>query len=151
MKQINGKAFVLFGVLNFMALAIGGLFTGPGVQSDWYAGLDQAPWIPPGATFGIAWTVVMISLSVFMSQNQPRHPRRFYLWYGIQWVLNVAWNPLFFSARWTDLALLDLVLLLVAVLMMWRFCRRGGWLLIPYVVWLIVATSLNTWVVLFNS
>ncbi len=151
MKRINGKALVLFGVLNFMALAIGGLFTGPGVQSDWYAGLDQAPWIPPGATFGIAWTVVMISLSVFMSQNQPRHPRRFYLWYGIQWVLNVAWNPLFFSARWTDLALLDLVLLLVAVLMMWRFCRRGGWLLIPYVVWLIVATSLNTWVVLFNS
>lgn len=151
MKRINGKALVLFGVLNFMALAIGGLFTGPGVQSDWYAGLDQAPWIPPGATFGIAWTVVMISLSVFMSQNQPRHPRRFYLWYGIQWVLNVAWNPLFFSARWTDLALLDLVLLLVAVLMMWRFCRRSGWLLIPYVVWLIVATSLNTWVVLFNS
>ena len=150
MKRINGKALVLFGVLNFMALAIGGLFTGPGVQSDWYAGLDQAPWIPPGATFGIAWTVVMISLSVFMSQNQPRHPRRFYLWYGIQWVLNVAWNPLFFSAQWTDLALLDLVLLLVAVLMMWRFCRRGGWLLIPYVLWLIVATSLNTWVVLFN-
>ena len=150
MKRINGKALGLFGVLNFTALAIGGLFTGPGVRSDWYAGLDQAPWIPPGATFGIAWTVVMLSLSVFMSQNQPRHPRRFYLWYGIQWVLNVAWNPLFFSAQWTDLALLDLVLLLVAVLMMWRFCRRGGWLLIPYVLWLLVATSLNTWVVLFN-
>lgn len=150
MKQLNWKAVGLFAVLNFAALAIGGLFTGPGVQSDWYANLNQAPWIPPGATFGIAWTVVMLSLTVFMGQTQPRHPRRLYLWYAIQWLLNVAWNPLFFEAKLPDLALLDLVFLLASVLMMWRFCKRGGWWLVPYVAWLVVATSLNVWVVLFN-
>lgn len=151
MKAIDWKAAAVFGGLNFAALALGGLFTGPGVQSVWYAGLEQAPWMPPGAVFGVAWTVVMLALTAFMGQTAPRSPRKLRLWYGIQWVLNVAWNPLFFAAQRPDLALLDLVVLFAAVLMMWRFCHRGGWWLIPYVVWLVVATSLNVWVVLFNA
>ncbi len=35
-----------FGTLNFIGLAIGGMATGPGVVSDWYASLEKAPWTP---------------------------------------------------------------------------------------------------------
>ena len=59
MKNFNFWYVALFGVLNFVGLAIGGLATGPGVSSDWYAGLDKAPWTPPGWVFGAAWTAVM--------------------------------------------------------------------------------------------
>ena len=39
---------IIFLLLNFGALALGGLFTGSGVSSDWYNGLNKAPWTPPG-------------------------------------------------------------------------------------------------------
>lgn len=41
------KRIILFLVLNFAALAIGGLFTGDGVPSEWYQNLNKAPWTPP--------------------------------------------------------------------------------------------------------
>ena len=55
-----------FLVVNFGGLAVGSWFTGPGVASDWYQGLDKAPWTPPGWGFGAAWTTVMIGFSWFM-------------------------------------------------------------------------------------
>ena len=153
MMRMNWKAFVAFGALNALALTLGGLFTGPGVQSTWYAGLEQAPWIPPGGVFGLAWTVVMLCLAGFMGQvgAKSKRKRRVFLWYALQWVLNVLWNPLFFHFHRADLALIDMVLLLVSVLMLWRFSKRSGWWLLPYLTWLVIATSLNLWVVLFNA
>jgi tryptophan-rich sensory protein len=51
---------LLFFILNFAALAVGGLFTGSGVSSEWYQNLDKAPWTPPGWVFGAAWPFIMI-------------------------------------------------------------------------------------------
>ena len=61
------KKIVLFLVLNFTALAIGGLFTGNGVSSMWYQDLNKAPWTPPGWVFGVAWTFIMIFFAVYMA------------------------------------------------------------------------------------
>lgn len=44
----------LFLLLNFAGLAIGGLFTGNAVSSEWYQNLAKAPWTPPGWVFGAA-------------------------------------------------------------------------------------------------
>ncbi|MEM6378823.1 MAG: TspO/MBR family protein, partial [Bacteroidota bacterium] len=51
---------IIFLILNFVALGIGGFFTGPGTSSEWYNNLNQAPWTPPGWVFGAAWTTIMI-------------------------------------------------------------------------------------------
>ncbi len=61
------KKILIFLVINFAALGIGGFFTGPGVSSDWYTNLNQAPWTPPGWFFGAAWTTIMICFSFFMA------------------------------------------------------------------------------------
>jgi benzodiazapine receptor len=61
------KRILLFLVVNFSALAIGGLFTGKGVPSDWYQNLNQAPWTRPGRVFGAAWTLIMICFAVYMA------------------------------------------------------------------------------------
>lgn len=58
---------ILFLALNFGALALGGIFAGQGAVSDWYDGLQKAPWTPPGWVFGFAWTTIMICFSIFMS------------------------------------------------------------------------------------
>ena len=41
MLSMNWGRFVLFLIVNFGALALGGLFTGSGVASDWYQNMDK--------------------------------------------------------------------------------------------------------------
>lgn len=147
---------VIFLVLNFGALGIGGFFTGKGVSSDWYSGMDKAPWTPPGWVFGFAWTTIMICFSVYMA----------YLWtstenkkliiglFALQWVLNVGWNPLFFYFHNVTFALVVIVLLTVLVGYLlfhyWPTLKEKSALLIPYFVWLLIATSLNGYILLKN-
>ena len=89
---------VIFLVINFSALALGSLFTGKGVPSDWYINLNKAPWTPPGWVFGAAWTIIMICFSVYMAMlwETVDNKKMLILAFGAQFLLNVAWNPVFF-------------------------------------------------------
>ena len=58
---------ILFLLINFTALAIGGFFTGKGVPSEWYINMNKAPWTPPGWVFGFAWTTIMTLFAIYMS------------------------------------------------------------------------------------
>ena len=92
------KRIILFLVLHFSALAIGGLFTEKGVSSNWYQNLNQAPWTPPGWLFGFMWTLIMICFAIYMAHLVTSKTDRkiIIVRFGRQWVLNVAWNPVFF-------------------------------------------------------
>ena len=121
--------FLAFVLLNFLGLYIGGRFTGPGVTSSWYQTLDQAPWTPPGWVFGVAWTTVMIGFSWFMAgvwQGTSGEVRsRWMLAFAALWLLNVAWNPVFFVWHQLAAALVILVLLLLWVVGK-NWTRFGG-------------------------
>lgn len=58
---------IIFLILNFTALGLGGLFTSSAVTGDWYQALNKAPWTPPGWVFGVAWTSIMICFSIYMA------------------------------------------------------------------------------------
>ena len=90
---------ILFLVLNFTALAIGGLFTGGGVASEWYANLAKAPWTPPGWVFGAAWTTIMVCFAIYMTflWSTTEHKKMLVGLFVVQWILNVMWNPIFFD------------------------------------------------------
>ena len=91
---------IVFLTINFGGLAIGQLWTGDGVTSDWYTSLNQAPWTPPGWVFGAAWTCVMVFFSVFMTflvQNE--NFNKVLKLYIIQFILNVSWNYIFFNQQ----------------------------------------------------
>lgn len=159
MKNIKFLHVVVFGVLNFVGLAIGGLATGPGVASDWYVGLAKAPWTPPGWVFGAAWTLVMLGFTVFMTavwgrlaQGPERKP-----WAGLfaaAWLLNVGWNPLFFGWQEAGLALVEILMLYAVIGAMagrsWSLLGPARWGIAPYLTWLTVAVSLNAYVVVNN-
>ena len=150
------RALLVFLILNFAALGIGGFFTGPGVESEWYQGLDRAPWTPPGWVFGAAWTTIMAGFAVFMAVAWTRGIGRTELLtlYGIQWVLNVGWNAVFFHFQAMGVGLFVIVALTVLVVLLmlrWQPALRAHvfWAL-PYVVWLLVAISLNAYVLVQN-
>ncbi len=65
----------------------------------------------------------------------------------VQLFLNALWSPLFFGMKRTDLGLLDIVLLLIAIvwtiLLFRKIDRVAAWLLAPYLAWVSFATFLN--------
>lgn len=147
---------ILFFILNFGALALGGLFTGSGVSSDWYANISKAPWTPPGWVFGAAWTLIMICFSFYMTRIfvQSENKSLVILLFAAQWILNVSWNPLFFYFQATTLSLISIVMLTVLVgYFLFHFKQPAGWmslLIVPYFIWLLIATSLNAFISINN-
>ena len=145
----------LFLIINFGGLFIGGLFTGEGVPSDWYQNLNKAPWTPSGWVFGAAWTTIMICFSIYMAILWEKIKLNKLLFIFIsEVVLNVIWNPLFFHFKWINIALVSISLLTILitymVISLRREMRLKTLLLFPYLIWIVIATSLNGYVVLYN-
>ena len=146
---------LLFLIINFGGLFIGGLYTGEGVPSDWYQNLNKAPWTPPGWVFGAAWTTIMICFSFYMVILWEKIKLNKLLFIFIsEVVLNVIWNPLFFHFKWINVALLSISLLTILIIYMavslMVEMRYKTLLIFPYLIWLIIATSLNGYIVLYN-
>ena len=146
---------LIFGLLNFGALGIGGLLMGDGPSSQWYEQLNKAPWTPPGWVFGLAWTLLMICFTIYMAIAVPKVDSR-WIWilFALQFVTNIAWNYLFFNQHLPFWALIDLTLLTGVVwFMFFRFKPALGlssiWI-VPYMAWLLVALSLNAYAWLKN-
>lgn len=143
---------ILFFVLNFGALGIGGFFTGPGVSSDWYQNLTKAPWTPPGWVFGAAWTTIMICFSIYMAFAWEKIENRNLLigLYAAQLILNIAWNPVFFYSQNVlfGLVVISSLTILVGWFLIgyWNELKIISLLVLPYFIWLVIATSLNAYI-----
>ena len=147
---------LLFLVLNFGALALGGLSTNAGVTSQWYDQLLKAPWTPPGWVFGAAWTSIMICFSFYMAYLWPKAQDKKFLiaLFSIQWILNIGWNPTFFyfqNILGGLILITGLTLLVAYFLFLYRpvLKIKSGFIL-PYFIWLLIATSLNGYIYIYN-
>lgn len=146
---------LLFIIINYAALAIGAYFTNTGVASDWYGSLDKAPWTPPGWVFGAAWTILMFCFSIYMAYAiQLARSKTLIATYIVQWIFNVLWNPVFFYFHNISGGLILITALTVLVFFMFfnyksYLGNKSLWLL-PYMVWMLIATSLNAYIFFFN-
>lgn len=74
--------------------------------------------------------------------------------FGIQWVFNALWSPLFFGMKSPMLGLVDIALLWLTLRRMipvlWRIDRFAAGLFIPYFAWVSFATALNAAIVQLN-
>ncbi len=147
---------IIFLILNFAALGLGGLFTSGAITADWYQTLNKAPWTPPGWVFGAAWTSIMVCFAIYMAYawQNATNKNILMLLFALQWVLNVSWNPLFFKYHQVLFGLVVIVALtlLVGYLFFTYFhqLKIKSLLLLPYVVWMMIATSLNAYIFLKN-
>lgn len=147
---------IIFLLVNFGALAIGGFLMGEGPVSEWYRTLNVAPWTPPGWVFGAAWTTIMITYSIYMTVlwGKMNNKSTLLVAFVVQLILNISWNPVFFFYHWDYLGLVIIVLL--TLLIAWFFfhylktMKNYSLLILPYLGWLIIATSLNAYICLNN-
>jgi len=149
------KLILVFLVINFGALAIGSWLMDNGPMTDWYINLNQAPWSPPGWVFGAAWTTIMICFSIYMAYLfKFFKDTKLIALFGIQFVLNVIWNYIFFNQHLMGLGLIVIISLTIIVgtfLMNYnKKLKLKNLLVLPYFLWLLIATSLNTYIYLYN-
>ncbi|OAX58228.1 hypothetical protein A5N15_08175 [Rothia kristinae] len=114
--------------------------------------------------FGPVWTVlyVIIGVAAWLVWREHGRPgrRRALTLYVVQLVLNSLWTPLFFNGytHWGTtgliLAALDILLLLACALGTFAAFRPvqrlAAWLLVPYLLWIAYATTLNLYMVFTN-
>lgn len=136
-----------------IAAAVGG-FVMPG---DWYnKELIQPSWTPPNAVFGPVWTIlyIMIAIAGFRVWLADGWQKRAHGMYAVQIILNAAWTLVFFGLHATSAALGIIFALLVAIIatavLFAKHDRLAAMLLIPYLLWVGYATSLNVGIVALN-
>ena len=147
----NWQSLLAFLLICFAVFAFGGLFQ-PG---DWYAQLNRAPWSPPNIAFPITWAFlyVMIAISGWQLHHSNNQSLKV-LWWS-QLIFNALWSWLFFGQHWTLAGLIDLILIDMLVINLALKAQRAGFTLsclslLPYIAWLLLATSLNTYIVFAN-
>lgn len=150
-------SFVAFIVLCLIVEIVGGLWTRETV-STWYPTLIKPSWTPPNWIFGPAWTFLYILIAIsgwLIYRAKASHERTVALaLYGAQLALNFMWSFLFFSLRNPLLGLVDILLLCllvgVSIIKTWPVRPLASLLLIPYLVWVMYATSLNAGILWLN-
>lgn len=149
------KPLIIFLIFNFGALGLGVFFMGNGPTSEWYTSLNQAPWTPPNWLFGVAWTTIMVFFSVYMSLLYLKHAtRKVIVLFAVQFVLNVAWNFFFFDQHMIALGLgiiVGLTFIITVFLVTYiRLLKAASLLILPYFIWIWIATSLNLYILINN-
>jgi benzodiazapine receptor len=150
------KRLIIFLIINILALYIGSTFTGQGIFTEWYTALNKAPWTPPGWVFAAAWGTIMVCLSVFMAYAWTTDGNKFLVvsLYTTQWILNVVWNPVFFKYHAIGGGLLIVSSLTIVIgYYIYHYVPvlkgKAFWLL-PYFIWMLIATSLNAYIWINN-
>jgi tryptophan-rich sensory protein len=127
---------------------------GSPIENNWYQELPKAPWTPPGWVFGFAWTVVMITFSIFLScqGKLTSWTNQYKLLYLSQWLLNATWNYVFFQFHAVGVALIILILLFFVLYFIWKnnSSESYTWTIAPYFAWLFVAISLNSYPIIHD-
>lgn len=145
----------MFLIFNFGALGLGIILMGSGPTSEWYTSLNQAPWTPPKWLFGTAWAFIMVCFSFYMAVLYHKNPTKKVLTlFTIQWILNVAWNFLFFNQHFIEAglgAIIALTFIITAFLVTyWKALPAISILILPYFLWIWIATSLNLYIIIHN-
>jgi len=157
-------ALVLFLLISYAVAAFGVVTTISNVDG-WYADAMKVAWSPPNWVFGPTWTLLytMMSVSAWLIWRKRRfeYVRPALALYVAQLFLNSVWTPVFFAgygligvpALWVGLAVILLldICVLACIITFWPVSRAAAVLLMPYLAWIVFATTLNFGLAFLNS
>ena len=135
-----------------------GLFTASSVNS-WYQTLILPPIAPPNWVFAPVWTILYAMMGValaYLWASPPHSVGRTWAlrWFWIQLALNFAWSAVFFGMRAPAAGYAIIFALWFAIVaLMWTGARAAkplGWILLPYLLWVTYASSLNFGILSLN-
>jgi len=138
-------------VASFAAGGIGSIFTFKSIPK-WYATLKKPPKTPPNRAFGPVWATlyILMGVSVFLIwQNglDSVGARIAFTLFWVQLTLNALWSLVFFGMKSIRGGVITIVILwfliLATTVASFRVSTWAGALLIPYLIWVTIASYLN--------
>ncbi len=131
--------------------ALGAVFTTPAIPR-WYKTLKKPSFTPPNRAFGPVWITLylLMAVAVFfvwsMGLDQSNLLTAFIIFW-VQLILNILWSFIFFGRKSLlggFIAIVILwILILVNIIFFFRVSLVAGALLIPYIIWVTIASNLN--------
>ena len=153
------KAWIISSLSIIFCLIIGFISSMFQTESmiSWYPTLEKSVLTPPGFVFPIVWTLLYIcigfSLAYILLQEPEKKFVLVFLW-SSQILFNFLWSILFFYMKSPLLGFIDIILLDIVVILFiicsFKSSKVSSLLFIPYLVWLVLATYLNGYV-MFNN
>jgi benzodiazapine receptor len=138
--------------------SLGSLVTITGPNS-WYASLEKPFFAPPNWIFAPIWVIlfVLMGIALYLVWEcgvQRRKVQIALAVFGVQFVLNVLWSFLFFGLKSPFLGLVDIILLwimiAITIVLFHQIKKSAAYLLLPYIVWVSIATALNYAIYVLN-
>lgn len=170
-KPTIARQVLIGAMLLLIVIAIAGLggLANAGNTDGWYEGVEKVPWDPPNWLFAPAWSTLYLMIAIagfliwrsgYSGRGRSNAAKKTLTIFTIQLVLNCAWSPTFFagyplvgeSAWWIAMAII-LALIAVVVWLIVDAAKRSktaAWLLVPYVLWMAYASTLNAGVIVLN-
>lgn len=124
-----------------------------------YDSLNLPPLSPPNQLFGIVWPIMYalmgIAFYLVIREHTDAHLKRMaVVFYIIQLVLNIFWSPVFFGGdAFVPASVIIIAMDILTAITIRYFLavrRAAGYLLVPYLVWLLFATYLSIGVAVLN-
>jgi len=150
MKINNTFKLIIAIVVSELAGIIGSLFTAPSI-AGWYSTLVKPALNPPAWVFAPVWTTLfaMMGVALFLIwKNQTTIKKNMaYRFFFAQLILNTLWSIIFFSQHNIGGALIEIIVLwlaiLAAIIFFYKISKTAAWLLVPYIAWVSFAMYLN--------
>lgn len=147
MKEKIKNLLFIFGPLLLGCLV--GLLTKNNME---YNTLIKPPYSPPALTFPIVWSILylLIGISYYLYRKDNERSNT----YILNLMFNYTWPIFFFIFKWYFFSLLWILLLdITSIFLIREFKNKkriSAYILLPYLIWLIIATYLNIGIFILN-
>lgn len=153
MKKKIWDSILISVLVTLVTAGLALLFTD--TESAWYISLNKPSFQPPGWVFGAVWSIVYTLYAVSLTFAQLKDvPKKTYILYTLQALLNVLWCLFFFTLHMPYTSLVIILAYLVVTYLTIRntysYSKIASLVLIPQGIWLIIATVLNYMIILLN-
>lgn len=154
------KKIKIIPLLISIAIALGAGVVGNllGNAAAGYENLIKPAFAPPGIVFPIVWTILYIFMGIaayLVYESDSPYKMEALRIYGLQLFVNALWPLFFFRFEMFFFAFWWLILLLFLVIitakLFYQVNPMSGYLMIPYILWLLFAAVLNYSVYLLNK
>ena len=144
----------LFLITTFSASFIGGITTFK-FKEPWYSTLVKPSFNPPDWVFGPVWTIlyILMAIAIWNVWIKSKNINVVYL-YFIHLFFNTTWSVVFFGFNQIELALINLIVLILFIVILFRkynvVSKLSAYLMIPYFLWCCFAFLLNLNLMMLN-
>ena len=126
---------------------------------EWYVQLNKPSFAPPPYVFSIVWYILypLIILSfgyIFYLIITQKAPAKIGWPFGLNFFFNILFPTIQFGLHQNLIALIDIFLVTVtliwAMIAAFKYSRVVVYMNIPYLIWIVLATILQTFIVMMN-